>query len=224
MIIYEKNENKKQLIIWGGTGNFKVLCELLKNEYNIIGFFDKNKDIISEYMGIPYLGDWKNFENWRIYNCKNNKIYFIISIGPGYGRDRLLLQNKLIKYGLIPIIAIHRTSFVADNTIIKEGTQIYANSVICVNNQIGKACIINTSSSVDHECIIEDGVAIGPGSHLAGLIHVEKFADIYTGAIILPRIRIGEGAIVGAGAVVLKDVEPYTIVVGNPARYLKDRH
>jgi phosphonate metabolism protein (transferase hexapeptide repeat family) len=43
------------------------------------------------------------------------------------------------------------------------------------------------------------------------------------GAIVMPNVRIGNGAVVGAGAVVTKDVEPYTIVAGVPAKLLKRR-
>ena len=48
-------------------------------------------------------------------------------------------------------------------------------------------------------------------------------ASIGTGAVILPGVIIGEHATVGAGAVVTKDVEPYTTVVGNPARPIKTK-
>lgn len=44
------------------------------------------------------------------------------------------------------------------------------------------------------------------------------------GAVILPRLIIGEGAIIGAGAIVTKDVEPYTVVLGNPAKVLKNKN
>lgn len=54
-------------------------------------------------------------------------------------------------------------------------------------------------------------------------VTVEPFAFVGVGAIVLPGITIGRGAVVGAGAVVTHDVEPYAVVVGNPARFLKWR-
>ena len=52
---------------------------------------------------------------------------------------------------------------------------------------------------------------------------VDDYATVYTGAVILPRVRIGTGAVVGAGAVVLHDVDPWTVVAGNPARVIGKR-
>lgn len=54
-----------------------------------------------------------------------------------------------------------------------------------------------------------------------GKIVIEDDAWIGTGAIILPNVTVGRGAVVGAGAVVTKDVPPYTVVVGIPARPIK---
>jgi len=51
--------------------------------------------------------------------------------------------------------------------------------------------------------------------------HVARRASIGSGAVILCGVRIGEGAMVGAGSVVTKDVPPHTIVAGNPARILR---
>ncbi len=55
-----------------------------------------------------------------------------------------------------------------------------------------------------------------------GTIQIKDDAWIGAGAIILPNVTIGEGAVVGAGAVVTKDVEPYTIVAGIPAKKIND--
>jgi acetyltransferase-like isoleucine patch superfamily enzyme len=51
--------------------------------------------------------------------------------------------------------------------------------------------------------------------------HVGRGASIGTGSVILCGVTIGEGAMVGAGSVVTRDVAPFTIVLGNPARYIR---
>jgi acetyltransferase-like isoleucine patch superfamily enzyme len=91
--------------------------------------------------------------------------------------------------------------------------------------------------------IIEDYVGIGPGTKILGSMHkgvptdipviqtdlmikpirICRGCDIGVNAVILPGITIGEGAIVGAGAVVTKDVKPKTVVAGVPAKILKKR-
>lgn len=52
---------------------------------------------------------------------------------------------------------------------------------------------------------------------------IGQYVCIFAGAIICPGITIGDGAIVGAGSVVTKDVEPWTVVAGNPTRFIKMR-
>lgn len=91
--------------------------------------------------------------------------------------------------------------------------------------------------------IIEDNVGIGPGTKILGSAHtgipedipiiqtdliikpvrICQGSDIGVNAVILPGITVGEGAIVGAGAVVTKDVKPNTVVAGVPAKVLKKR-
>jgi acetyltransferase-like isoleucine patch superfamily enzyme len=56
-----------------------------------------------------------------------------------------------------------------------------------------------------------------------GRVHVEAWADIGTGAILLPGVTIGKSSIVGAGAVVTRDIPPFSIVAGVPARFLRWR-
>ena len=93
------------------------------------------------------------------------------------------------------------------------------------------------------ELIIGKNVGLGPGVKVLGSVHtgipkdlpiirsdlqiktvsIEEEADIGTGAIILPGVKIGKGAIVGAGAVVNKSVSPYDIVAGVPAKFIRKR-
>ena len=90
--------------------------------------------------------------------------------------------------------------------------------------------------------VIEENVSIGPGAMLIARTHspsqivknghvtnsipgnilIKKGAWIGARAIILPNVTVGEGSIIGAGAVVTKDVPPYTVVAGVPAKKIKD--
>jgi acetyltransferase-like isoleucine patch superfamily enzyme len=64
--------------------------------------------------------------------------------------------------------------------------------------------------------IIATDLAIGP-------VRIGAWADIGVNAVILPGVTVGKGAIVGAGAVVTQDVEPFSVVAGVPARLLRRR-
>jgi acetyltransferase-like isoleucine patch superfamily enzyme len=105
---------------------------------------------------------------------------------------------------------------------------------------IGEKLIIVDKLSDQRNITIGSRVAISPGVILVassepnfskikkyvktvhGTIHIEDDAWIGAGAIILPNVTVGEGAVVGAGAVVTKDVEPYTIVAGVPAKKINE--
>ena len=93
-----------------------------------------------------------------------------------------------------------------------------AGAIVNEEAVIGRECIINTNASVDHECILDDGVELAPAATLCGCVHVGMNSWICAGATVLPRIKIGAGAIVGAGAVVTKDVSAGSTVMGVPAK------
>ena len=91
--------------------------------------------------------------------------------------------------------------------------------------------------------VLEDHVGWGPGARVLGSahtglpidrpiietdleirpVHVEAWADVGTGAVLLPGVTVGKGSIVGAGAVVTHDVPPFAIVAGVPARFVRWR-
>jgi sugar O-acyltransferase (sialic acid O-acetyltransferase NeuD family) len=211
----------KEMIFWGATGQAKVLRECLADSgICLTAVFDNNSQVQPPFADVPLYFGKAGFETWMKSRDPDILTGFLVAIGGQSGKDRVELQEYLESFGLIPLIARHPTAFVAGNAAIGAGTQIMANAVICVEAMLGRACLINTGATVDHECQLGDGVHIGPGANLAGNVIVEKFATVFTGAVVIPGIRIGEGAVVGAGAVVLKDVPAGVVVVGNPARIL----
>jgi sugar O-acyltransferase (sialic acid O-acetyltransferase NeuD family) len=209
-----------ELVIWGGTGNFKVLCELFGDAYRVIGYFDNNPAVSEEYRGIPCLGSADKVNDW-LDRRTGDRPHFIVSSGHTHGKARVAIHDELKSKGLRPITAVHDRAFVANGAEVGEGSMVFAMAAVCADARIGRCCIINTRASIDHESVLEDGVSVAPGATITGLVHVERYVDIYTGAIILPRLRIGEGAVIGAGAVVREHVAPYTMVAGNPARVIR---
>lgn len=109
----------------------------------------------------------------------------------------------------------------------------FGNRVKLGNNVfINHSAIFSASGGIE----LEDGVSLAPGVHIATINHdfnkrhtiytygkvlIKKNAWIGMGATILPGVTIGEYAVVGAGAVVTKDVPDYAVAVGNPAKVIK---
>jgi sugar O-acyltransferase (sialic acid O-acetyltransferase NeuD family) len=214
----------KKIVLWGATGQAKVLWELFEHTHDhVIAIFENNHQIVqlSPQKQVPIYYGENGFLEWKsITHPEQNPIYGLAAIGGGRGRDRVEIQNFMEKHGVLPIAAIHPTSFVARDAKLGESCQILAHATICSEAVLSKACIINSSAVVEHECFLGTGVHIGPGAKLAGLVTIDEYSFIGTGAIILPRIKVGKNVTVGAGAVVTKNIADNLTVIGNPARPL----
>lgn len=213
------NKLPPYIILYGGTGLAKMLRETV--EYygsNVIAVIDDTPDLPSPFSDIPIYQGWDNFKSYFI-DRKNTG--FLIAIGNPHGRIRLKLHDKLIVEGLQPITIAHKTAWIAENAKIGEGTQIDAGAIIMAEAVIGRQCIIGPQTNVSHEVVLEDGVDTTVGTTICGNVHIGKCAWICAGATIFPKIKIGADAVVGAGAVVRKDVPEGITVLGNPAKPIK---
>ena len=75
----------------------------------------------------------------------------------------------------------------------------------------------------DHSIIGHDSKLITHCPIKSGYVIIEKYVFVGANAIVLPNVRIGEGAIIGAGSVVTRDIPPYSIAAGVPARIIRER-
>lgn len=140
-----------------------------------------------------------------------------IIVGVGGERRRAVSEAVIARGGTVATI-IHPAAVVSATATIGAGTVISAGVIIQMDAKVGRYCSLNTACTVDHDNVLEDGVNIAPGAHLAGHVRVCDGAFIGIGATIKGGVRIGRGSTVGAGAVVLRDVADGVTVVGNPAR------
>jgi sugar O-acyltransferase (sialic acid O-acetyltransferase NeuD family) len=212
----------KPLILWGGTGQAKVLAEALDpHEWRIVAIVDR-RGIESPLPGVPMLLGEQALRAFVAGGGVPAGTNFAVAVG-AHGSDRLQLFELMLSLGLSPLTIVHPRAFIARDALVTEGAQVLAMAAVCSQAKLGRAVIVNTSASVDHDCVVEDGVHIAPGARLAGEVRVGKAAFVGAGAVVLPRIRIGSLAIVGAGAVVTSDVPDHAVVVGVPARKMERR-
>lgn len=106
---------------------------------------------------------------------------------------------------------------------IGRGCVLYPQCFVGLNATIGDRVFMLSGCTVNHDNVLEDRVVAASGVTLAGYVHVE--ADAYLGQRCTVRqyLRIGRNALVGMGAVVVKNIEPHHVVAGNPARTIKMR-
>ena len=208
----------KNLVFWGGTGQAKVLAEALDPAHHRVCAIVDNRSIPSPLPGVPLLHGEQGLRAFLADRPQSGGYHFAVAIGGARGADRLQISRLLESLGLRQLSVVHPRAFVARDAQVGEGAQILAMACVCSHARLGRAVILNTAASVDHDCSVADGCHIGPGARLAGDVQVGERAFVGTGAVILPGLRIGAGAIVGAGAVVTRDVPDNATVAGNPAR------
>jgi sugar O-acyltransferase (sialic acid O-acetyltransferase NeuD family) len=142
-------------------------------------------------------------------------------IGHGNNSRRRELLAHLETLGVRVGTAIHPSAIISPDVEIGPSTTISAGVVIVTGAKIGKACIINTSSTVDHDCEVGDYTQVAPGAHLAGRVKVGSEAFIGIGAVVIQNVVVGAGSVVGASAAVVRDVPDKCLVIGVPARVRK---
>lgn len=198
------------MYLFGASGHAKVIVDILLSEgIAVLGLYDED-EAKKELLGIPVLGKTADFNQERGH-C-------IVSIGDNKTRKKVV--NRLLdkaRFGT----AIHQQSIIGSKVYIEEGSVVMPGVVINADTKIGKHTIINTSSSVDHDCLIADFVHVAPNSSICGGVKIGEGTLFGAGATAIPLVSIGKWCVIGAGAVITQDIPDYSVVVGNPGRILK---
>jgi UDP-perosamine 4-acetyltransferase len=142
-------------------------------------------------------------------------------LGLGTNRDRARVAGKLRALGA------RLPACVAPNVFVARDAQIDAGAVICPGAQIGSraqvgfACIVNTLSSVDHDCVLGDFTQVTAGVTLGGTVKIGKSAFLGIKSGVIPNLTIGDDVLIMAGSLVTRNVPDRVMVGGNPARLLR---
>ena len=205
----------KDIIIVGAGGFGREVADWIEDindvspTWNVLGFLDDNLDALkgyaSDYKVIGKISDWEPKPN-QWYAC-----------GLAFPRAKRhcvgLLQSKGAKFATI----IHPTAIISKFSEIGEGTIITQRSGLNTNTKVGKFVTL-LESRMGHDSSIGDYSTLSGDCNING--HVSIGEDVYVscGVSIAPSKKIGDGAKIGIGSIVISNVKPGVTVFGNPAK------
>lgn len=205
----------KKIIVLGSGGHAKVVIDTLQQlNTDIIGIATLSNE--SSFMGIPIIGN--DDDVLRYPPDEILLVNGIGSIGDVGLRKKVFLKFKNQGYSFYTMI--HPSAMLSPTVTLGEGVQIMAGSVVQTDVQISDNVLLNTRTSIDHECQIGSHSHIAPGCTLSGQVLVEEEVHLGTGTTVIQQINIGKGVLAGAGSVIIQDIPSYQKVYGVPAKVI----
>ena len=202
---------KPRLVILGSGGHAKVIVEIFEEAaaFDIVGYTSLSSP--APLFHYPYLGTDDDLPAV----LATGITHAFPAIGNNRIRHRMVAQLQAL--GFVLPNAISRHAVVSPRTTLGAAIAIMPGAIVNVDSCIGDGAILNTACSVDHDARIGACAHIAPGAHIAGNVTVGEGAFLAVGSCSVPGIDIGAWATVGAGGVVIRDVEPNSVVIGVPA-------
>ncbi|HLG11832.1 MAG TPA: acetyltransferase [Dehalococcoidia bacterium] len=116
---------------------------------------------------------------------------------------------------------VHPTASVSRMARLGRGTVVFQNVTITANAELGDHVVVLPNSVISHDVVVGDYSCVAGGVCVSGEARIGRACYLGTNSSILGGVRIGDGTLVGMGSVVLRDIAANSVVIGNPARFLR---
>jgi acetyltransferase EpsM len=190
-------------------------CERAGHDVSVAGFLNDHVD--GEINGYPVLGGIQN-EDWKDLPDHYEFIYAISTVNVAPERYELLqdLEIPADRYATV----IHPTATVSNHAQLGHGVVLMPEAVVGPDVTLGPHTQLYAQSFVGHDTDLGEMVFVANNASVGGRLEIKHGVHIGSNTSLLERLTIGEFAVIGLGAVVVDDVEPYKKVVGNPAEVI----
>lgn len=217
---------REQIAIYGAGGFAREVAwlaqeckaEVTRAGYEVVCFIDDNTSLQGSTLNhIPV---------FSLLDAHRRLPQVKIVGGIGNPRVRQLLMQKAAELGFSYATLIHPRVERSKWLEIGAGTVVCAGSILTTNIVLGEHVQINLSCTIGHDVVMGDYTTLAPGVHVSGWVHFGRRVYVGTGAVIINGsqehpLMIGDDAVIGAGACVVKPVPPGATVVGVPAKPLR---
>jgi sugar O-acyltransferase (sialic acid O-acetyltransferase NeuD family) len=202
---------KPKIVIIGGGGHARVVADIIAAlAFEATGYVCPEGPY--DIPGLTRLGDDTVLASLRA----RGTTHAVVAVGDNALRKEIYRTALALTFAFPALV--HPSAIVSSRVTIGDGTVVMPGAIINTGTIVGTGAIINTGASIDHDCRIGGFVHIAPGCHLAGTVTVEEGAFLGVGTSVIPQRHIGEWSIVGAGAAIVRDIEPRHVATGVPAR------
>ena len=213
----------KKIVLFGSGDNSNVILDIINEvkNFKVIGVVDKKENISFKKNKLKFLGNINFFLKNLSKSDKN--LFGIVTTGFNFTRKKIVLKVKRKNPKFQWATLIHPSCKISKFTKISEGSVIVTGAIVNNNSKIGKHCLINTGSSIDHDNIFEDYSSCAPGVVTGGKVKVGNCSYIGIGSTVKHGIIIGKDTLIGGHSFVNKNCQNNSVYYGVPIKKIKKR-
>jgi len=208
----------KHLLIIGARGYGRGLYDIASSmvefgsSFDIKGYLDDKEDALDGYHNYPNIID--SVENY----CIQPDDVFACALGDVKYKKKYveIIKNKGGHFMTI----IHPSAHIGNNCQMGEGVIVGYNAQIDCDTVIGNFVNIQTNVVVGHDSKIGNWCILDCFTFTGGFVTIEDEVTMHTGSVVIPRLKIGKGATLNVGSVVIRNVSEDSVMMGNPAKEL----
>ncbi len=184
----------------------------LNKSIRVSGFLDENPKALDGFpYAVPYMGAISGYETQP-----GDKLLMAI----GDPKAKKAMYEDLKAKGASFASLIHPSAVIAKTATLGDGVIVCPQAFVSADAVVGDLCAINGNSSVGHDVHLGSFSTLSSHVDLTGWVQVEECAFFGSGARVLPKVKIGANARIGAGAIVMRSVPADTIMYARPAKRL----